>query len=174
MGRGLTRLDSPEALAGWLASSTEGEAYIARYVDCRGADGQFRKVRVAVVDGRPYACHLAISESWIVHYQTAGMATSAGKRAEEERFMASFDDGFARRHEVALREIDARIGLDYLGIDCAETADGTLLVFEVDNAMIVHAMDPVDLYPYKQPQMRRVFTAFRDLLARAAANRARP
>ena len=56
------------------------------------------------------------------------------------------------------------MGLDYYAIDCAETAVGRLLVFEADTAMLVHAMDPVDLYPYKQPQMRKVFTAFRQML----------
>jgi hypothetical protein len=30
--------------------------------------------------------------------------------------------------------------------------------------MTVHAMDPVDLFPYKQPQMRKVFGAFRQML----------
>jgi hypothetical protein len=35
--------------------------------------------------------------------------------------------------------------------------------------MIVHAMDPVELFPYKQPQMRKLFAAFRRMLADAAA-----
>ena len=30
--------------------------------------------------------------------------------------------------------------------------------------MIVHALDPVALYPYKQPQMAKVFGAFEGLL----------
>ncbi len=82
--------------------------------------------------------------------------------------MASFDDDFARRHATAFRAITERLGLDYVGIDCAETLDGELLIFEVDSDMIVHAMDPVDLFPYKQPQMRKLFDAFRALLAKAA------
>jgi uncharacterized Rmd1/YagE family protein len=60
------------------------------------------------------------------------------------------------------------VGLAYFGIDCGETPEGKLLIFEVDVAMIVHAMDPPDLFPYKQPQMRKVFDAFRALLGRAA------
>jgi hypothetical protein len=61
------------------------------------------------------------------------------------------------------------MGMPYLGIDCAETRDGELLVFEADNAMIVHAMDAEEMYPYKRPAMHKVFTAFRAMLARAAA-----
>jgi len=169
MGRGLVRLDSPLAIARHLRATTDREYYVSRYVEYRDADGEYRKYRVALVDGQPLAVHLAVCQDWVVHYQRAGMAESADKRAEERRFMERFDDEFGRRHAAALHAIHERCGLDYLGIDCAEAPDGRLLVFEVDNAMLVHAMDPADLYPYKRPQMRKVFDAFRGLLARAAA-----
>ena len=57
-----------------------------------------------------------------------------------------------------------RVGLDYFGIDCAETPDGRLLLFEGDIAMIVHAMDSPEIFPYKPPQMQKIFAAFRALL----------
>ncbi len=38
--------------------------------------------------------------------------------------------------------------------------------------MVVHDMDPVDLFPYKAPQMRRVFAAFQDALRGRARGRA--
>ena len=34
--------------------------------------------------------------------------------------------------------------------------------------MIVHSMDPADLFPYKQPQMEKVFGAFQEMLKKAA------
>ena len=61
-----------------------------------------------------------------------------------------------------------RIGLDYFAIDCAQTRDGKLLVFEADNASIVHNMDPADIFPYKGPQMRKVFDAFVAMLYKHA------
>ena len=82
--------------------------------------------------------------------------------------MAEFDDDFAVRHKAAFKAIAERTGLDYLPIDCAETRDGKLLVFEVGTAMIVHSMDPPDLFPYKRPQMGKVFKAFQAMLYRAA------
>jgi hypothetical protein len=82
--------------------------------------------------------------------------------------MAEFDQDFARRHARALDALAKRVGLDYFGIDCGETPAGELLIFEVDVAMIVHAMDPPDLFPYKGPQMRKVFEAFRTMLERVA------
>jgi hypothetical protein len=72
---------------------------------------------------------------------------------------------------IAANSFDAiveRTGLDYLPIDCAETRDGRLLVFEVGTAMIVHSMDPPDLFPYKRPQMDKVFKAFQAMLHKAA------
>ncbi|MBF0497888.1 MAG: RimK family alpha-L-glutamate ligase [Deltaproteobacteria bacterium] len=167
-GRGLNKLDNPESLAEYLQSMPDGEFYLARFVDYRGADGLFRKFRIALIDGRPFPCHMAISEHWMIHYLNAGMTESPEKRAEEESFMVGFDTGFATRHEVTLRAINERLELDYLAIDCAETVTGDLLIFEVDTSMVVHDMDPVDIFPYKQPQMKKLFTAFRAMLAKAA------
>ena len=146
---------------------TQDEFYISRFVDYRGEDGLFRKYRIVLIEGRPFICHMAISSHWMIHYLNAGMTESAEKRAEEARFMANFDEEFALRHADAFRAIYERMGLDYLGIDCGETADGSLLIFEVDSNMVVHALDPVDIFPYKQPQMRKVFAAFRQMLINA-------
>jgi hypothetical protein len=163
-GQGLMKLDSPGAIPGYLATRPENAFYVARYVDYRGPDGQFRKYRIVLIDQRPYVCHMAISENWMVHYLSAGMLESIEKRAEEEQFFAGFDDGFARRHHDALLTIAKRLELEYVGIDCGETTEGELLIFEVDSGMTVHAMDPAGIFPYKQPQMRKVFKAFRQML----------
>jgi hypothetical protein len=100
----------------------------------------------------------------MVHYLNAGMTGSAEKRAEEANAMAQFDRGFARRHAAAFEMLHQRLGFDYYSIDCAETRDGRLLVFEADAAAIVHLMDPPDMFPYKQPQMHKVFAAFEAML----------
>lgn len=163
-GKGLAKLDNAAAISGYLQTMPQHAFYISRFVDYRGADGLFRKYRIVLIAGRPFVCHMAISGHWMIHYLNAGMAESATKRAEEARFMDSFDEDFSRRHAAALQTIYARMGLDYLGIDCGETPDGRLLIFEVDSNMIVHAIDPVDTFPYKQPQMRKVFDAFREML----------
>ena len=112
---------------------------------------------------------MGISAHWMIHYLNAGMADSAAKRAEEEAFMRDFDRGFARRHASALQGISERFGLDYLVIDCGETRSGELLVFEVCTGAVVHAMDPVEVFPYKRAHMDRIFAAFRSLLLRHAA-----
>ena len=166
-GEGLARIDSPAAIAEYLDAMPENEFNVARFVDYRGPDGLHRKCRIVLIDGRPFACHLAISENWMIHYKNAGMSESAAKRAEEASFMADFDEDFGQRHGQAFRAIGERLELDYLVIDCGETPAGDLLVFETDNIGFIHAMDPVDIYPYKQPQMRKVFSAFYEMLKKA-------
>jgi glutathione synthase/RimK-type ligase-like ATP-grasp enzyme len=164
-GRDLDRLADPEALAEYLARVGDDEFFLANFIDYSDARGLFRKFRVALIDGRPFACHMAVSSHWMVHYVNADMYGDAAKRAEELRFMEEFAH-FAERHAGALRAIHERTGLDYLCIDCAETAAGELLLFEIDHAMVVHAMDSETLFPYKQVHMLKVKNAFRDYLIR--------
>jgi len=92
------------------------------------------------------------------------MSHSAAKRLEEETFMRTFDIGFARRHATALAGMADRVGLDYFTIDCAENQRGDLLVFEADNTAVVHNMDSPEVFPYKPPQMHRIFEAFAAML----------
>jgi hypothetical protein len=167
-GHDLEKLDTEADLAAYLNHCQCDEFFVTRFVDYRNADGLFQKYRVAFVDGAPFLCHMATSRRWMVHYLNAGMNEHADRRAEEARAMESFDAGFAARHARAFAALNAWMGLDYYQIDCAETPDGRLLVFEVDTAAIIHLMDPPELYPYKPAQMRRVFTAFGDMLRRRA------
>jgi hypothetical protein len=174
-GEGLSKLDNLAAVSRYLGERPECAFYIAPFVDYRGPDGLFRKYRVVLIDGRPYASHMAISSHWMIHYLNAGMASSAEKRAEEAGFMADFDRDFAIRHAVALEAIAERVELEYLPFDCGETQDGKLLIFEAGTNMIVHSMDSPDLFPYKRPQMEKVFRAFEGMLKhKIERNRAAP
>jgi hypothetical protein len=168
-GVGLARIDDVAALTRYLGEREEREFFVSRFVDYSSADGQFRKFRIVFVDGQPFACHMAIADRWDIWYLNAGMADSAAKRLEEETFMATFEIGFGRRHRSALSQLAARLALDYFTIDCAETKDGSLLIFEADNTAVVHNMDMPHIFPYKPPQMRRVFDAFLAMLQRRAA-----
>jgi glutathione synthase/RimK-type ligase-like ATP-grasp enzyme len=167
-GAGLAKLDDATAIGRYLDHRQEQAFFVSRFVDYSSEDGLLRKYRIAFVDGRPFACHMAIADRWDVWYLNAGMSVSASKRREEEAFMRTFDTGFARRHEVALTAMADWIGLDYFTVDCAETRSGSLLIFEADNTAIVHNMDPPSVFPYKAPQMRKVFHAFAAMLNRRA------
>ena len=166
-GRGLARIENCAQLAAYLDAASGDDFFVSAYIDYRSADGHYRKARIALIDGQPFVCHLAIGDDWIVHYNSAGMMDDAAKREEEALFMQRFDEDFALRHAKALRSIADRLGLDYVVLDCWETPSGELLVFEADNRGWVHATDPVDIFPYKQEPMKKLFAAFRAMLDRA-------
>jgi glutathione synthase/RimK-type ligase-like ATP-grasp enzyme len=165
-GNGLEKLETRDALNTYVARYPDTEFYVANYVDYRSADGCFRKLRIALIDGKPYVCHLAISDHWMVHYRSAEMHLSAHKRADEAQLMQRFEQDFASRHRLALAAVAQRLGLDYVVLDCAETIDGSLLVFEADSRGWIHATDPVDIFPYKPVVMQKAFDAFRSMLLR--------
>jgi len=162
-GRDLAKIGSPAEIHAYLARVADAEFFLSPFIDYSGRDGLFRKFRVALINGQAYACHMAISENWMIHYVNAGMYEDAAKRAEELAFMEHFA-AFAERHAPALAAIQQRTQLDYLCLDCAELPDGELLIFEIDHAMVVHAMDPENMFPYKQLHMLKVKQAFRDFL----------
>ncbi len=169
-GKNLERIAGPAELAKYLKDLAIGTDafFLASFIDYRSADGLFRKYRIVLIDGVPFLCHMALSEQWKIHYVNVGMAESAEKRADEERAMANFDQGFARRHSAAFAKLRERFRLDFLVIDCGESPDGRLVLFEAETAMIIHNLDSPALYPYKQPQMVRVFRAFGAMIERAS------
>lgn len=171
-GKGLEKVSSRAELMAYLAQfEAIPEFYLSSFVDYRSADGLFRKYRIVFIEGVPFLCHTAISNHWMVHYLNADMTTNAERRAEEAHSMARFDEEFASRHREAFTALYQVFPLDYFGIDCGETSDGKLLIFELDTGMIVHAMDPIDMFPYKHVAMRKVFDAFQCMVRKAAGKR---
>jgi hypothetical protein len=171
-GRGLEKLDSAADLAVYLDRRDESGFFVSPFVDYSGKDGMFRKCRIAMIDGSPYPVHMAVADQWKVWYLNADMALNVAHRAEEAKFMRFFDETFGRRHARAFAEMAGRVQLDYFLIDCAETRDGDLLIFEADHCAIVHDMDPVNVYPYKPGAMKTLFDAFGAMLKRRAAKAA--
>ena len=166
-GRGLVKLDDRAEIEGYLAGCPDAAAFfISPYIDYRSADGQFRKYRLVWVDGQPHPHHMAISDQWKVWYYNVDMAGSQIKRDEEAQFMSCADGSLLRRQQAVLAEVAKRLGLEYVGIDCAETADGRLVIFEADISLVVHGMDSPDVYPYKTGPTQKVFAAFYDMLKR--------
>jgi len=168
-GRLLERLDGADELRVYIDSLSVERFYLSSFVDYRSADGFYRKHRVALIDGVPFLCHMGVSDHWMIHYLNAGMTESLAKRQDEAWAMAHFDGEFRLRHADAFATLHRRLGLDYVIVDCGEAPDGRLLLFEVEMAAIIHLLDPIALFAYKQPQMRLVFDAFSRLLERAAA-----
>jgi hypothetical protein len=167
-GEGLKKIDSASDLERYPNEVECDHYYIAPFVDYRNADGLFRKYRIVLIEGAPFAVHMAISRHWMIHYLNAEMTNNEANRRQEAAFMEAFATDFALRHAEAFRAVRQRTGLDYVLLDCAETATGDLLIFEAGTAMIVHSLDPVDIFPYKPRNMEKIFAAFESMLRRKA------
>lgn len=165
-GRDLARVDDADALREHVARTGAAAYDLSSFVDARGADGFYRKYRVMFVDGEPLPYHLAIDANWMLHYYRTPMAHEAWMRDEEARFLrepAAVFPGW----RTTMPAIAAALGLDYAGIDCTIRADGSVLVFEADTAMLVHT-DPSPQFAYKRPAVARIGAALEDLIARRA------
>ncbi len=168
-GHGLERVANRAELDAYLRGTVSEDYYLMPFVDFSKPDGFYRKYRIIVVDGVPYAYHLAISPRWMIHYYNAPMSAHEWMRAEEEHFLTHFEDVFGAELQRALREIARVLRLEYFGIDCSIDRDGNLLLFEADPAMIVHAGDDPAMFGYKIPAAKRIFNAFEKLIDRVGS-----
>ncbi len=169
-GRGLERLEHPRELPAYLARTNAGAYDCSAYVDYRSPDGWFRKLRIMFVDGVAYPYHLAIGDRWMIHYYRTATTATPWMHDEEARFLAEPERAVAGWRS-AVPAIAAALGLDYAGIDCAQLPDGTLVVFEADSAMLVHALDATDAGRAKRTGFDRIRSALMALFDRRAAAR---
>ncbi|MEI7839428.1 MAG: RimK family alpha-L-glutamate ligase [Methylococcaceae bacterium] len=171
-GKGLEKINNADELSFYLENYAENdEFYVSEFVEYISHDKCYRKLRIALIDRKPFICHLAISENWMVHYNSSGMELNEHKRAEEQAVMENFDDDFAARHHEALFAIADKLNLNYVVIDCAETQDGELLLFEADPRCWIHATDSIEIFPYKPAVMQKAFDAFRFLLLKSMSRK---
>jgi tetratricopeptide (TPR) repeat protein len=165
-GDDFEKIEGPAGLTALLAERSDLDRYFIEYIDCRSADGYFRKYRFIFVDGQILPYHLAIADDWKVHYDSTDMADHPWMQQEEAAFLADPATVFDAAHDRAMREIQARIGLDYFGIDCGLDSCGNLVVFEANASMLVHQHNAA--FPYKTPFVQRIKQAFDAMLRKFA------
>ncbi len=165
-GTNTFKTDNFDDLSNALSSFDAERVNLSQFNDYRSEDGQFRKYRIALIDGVAYPAHMAISSKWMVHYLNAGMTESEVKRDEEAGWLNNFYETFAPKHKAAFESLCNSLNLEYFAIDCAETKDGELLIFEIDTAMIVHCMDVEKKFDYKRVPMKKLFRAFQAMIGK--------
>ncbi|HEY3800104.1 MAG TPA: tetratricopeptide repeat protein [Caulobacteraceae bacterium] len=169
-GRHFVRVETAAALPAAVAS-LPGERLLAiEPLDARGPDGFWRKQRMMIIDGALYPAHLVVSPDWKAHHFSAGMADRADHRAEEARFLVDPAGVIGPQPMAALGRIATTLGLDYAGVDFAVAADGGLLLFEANPAMVLQPADPDPIWDYRRPALATALDAVRRmLLAKAGA-----
>ncbi len=164
-GAGVMRIEGWEQLDdGALARARTW--YVSQYLDYGGADGFFRKYRMAFVNRVPLPYHLAISRAWMVHYFSAEMESHDWKLAEEAAFLADPRAVLGANALTALEAIGARLDLDFCGVDFAVLPDGRVLVFESNATMLVHPQSDAGKLGFKNPSVQKIIDALGTFVAR--------
>jgi hypothetical protein len=172
-GQHFVYVEDCDALANAAAGLPGDDVLAIEYLDARGPDGMARKYRVMFVDGVLYPLHLAISADWKVHYFTAAMATNAGYRDEERRFLDDMPAVLGQCAMAALAGIGAALGLDYAGVDFGLTPDGSVLLFEANATMVVYPPDADPIWDYRRRAITDVLDAVKRMMLCRAGMRDR-
>ena len=167
-GQYLSIARSPDEVRRAATALPCDEMYVTEFVDFRSPDGLYRKIRLVFVGGQPFPVHMAIGDDWLSHYFRTSMAEMPSWRAEEADFLGDHEAYLGKDLCRAMSEIQARIGLDFFGIDGAIGPDGRLVVFECNASMLVRHTDRPAMFDYKRKPAERIRTAVGDLLQNLA------
>ena len=163
-GKGLQLVYNSGEFITYIENSSSEEFYVSRFYKTERKDDLYRKFRIALIAGKPYICHVALSDNWIVHYISAKMYLSTYKMDEEKNLMEQFQTPIFSDLRDTLHHIAIVIGLDFVVLDCEITSQNKIVLYEADNRGWIHATDTDAVYSYKKPIMAKVFEAFRNMV----------
>jgi aromatic-L-amino-acid decarboxylase len=158
-GEHFLRVDSSAQLAECVDELPGNDLLVIQYLDARRSDGDCRKYRVMMVDGRLYPLHVAISGDWKIHYYSADMADYPVHRAEDAAFLEDMPSALGPRAMAALQQIQDTLGLDYGGIDFGLNERGDVLLFEANATMAVVVPEKDPRWDYRRPATEKIYTA---------------
>jgi glutathione synthase/RimK-type ligase-like ATP-grasp enzyme len=171
MGEHFSYVKTVDDLAAQTAALPGTEILAIAFLDARGADGKLRKYRALMVGGGIYPVHLAISNSWKIHYFSADMRDNEEHQAEEKAYLDDMAGALGGRAMEALRGIANVLGLDYGGIDFGVGRDGNVLVFEANPTMGLYWPDGDARFAYRRPAIERIVAAARAMFTSPAPRR---
>ena len=171
-GQGLVRADTLEGLRALGDAFAGAETHLTQFQPYQSADGLYRKGRVIFIDRRPFPYHWAVSDHWLVHYDTAGMDGALPRQAEERGFLEEPARVTGARAWKAIEAIGERLDLDYAGLDFGLLPDGRVLVFEANATMLVHSEAEDGELAYKNAAVARIVEAFQAMLEARVAGAA--
>lgn len=130
--------------------------YITEFIEFVSKDGMYRKYRIVMVDGKPYARHMIASSSWAIHVESRDelMPHRDDLRKEEKAFIGHGSDELSSM----LEEIYEKIGLDFFGLDFALNEEGKPILFEVNACMntisVSQSPEPFSYHNIRHQQIR--------------------
>jgi len=165
-GKHFARVADAAGLASAAADLPGATLLAIEFVDVRNADGMVRKYRALAIGGALYPLHLALSHEWKVHYFSAAMEERQTFRDEERAFLDDMKRALGADAVATLQRIADLLGLDYAGIDFALDADGRIVVFEANAAMVIAWPKSDAMWDYRRAPARRAIEAAQTLLRR--------
>jgi glutathione synthase/RimK-type ligase-like ATP-grasp enzyme len=139
-GMGMNKVDARDALIKVLSDGCPEEFFVTEFVDCRGEDEFFRKIRAAIVKDEIVIVRVDYATFWNVHGRKSEKRVPfylehAYLLEEEKRICKDPEAGLGRPAMQSLRAVRDRIPMDVFGIDFAVDADGRLVFYEANAAM---------------------------------------
>ena len=139
-GKGMTKVDSRDALVEVLSSGFPDEFFVTEFVDSRGGNEFFRKIRAAIVKDEIVIVRVDYDTYWNVHGRKSEKRVpfylkNAYLLDEEKRICKDPEAGLGRSAIQSLRTVRDRIPLDVFGIDFDVDADGLLVFYEANATM---------------------------------------
>ena len=169
-GQNFVLVESATELPNAATGLPGDDLLVIEYLDARDNDGNARKYRVMIIDGRIYPMHLAISRQWKVHYFTADMGDHSDYRSEEAAFLTDMPKIIGKKAVTALEKIGNELGLDYGGIDFGLGPAGDVLLFEANATMVVNPPDPNEQWAYRRTAVTKILDAVSTMILDRAAD----
>lgn len=144
--------------------------YMTEFIDFVSKDGFYRKYRIAMIDGKPYARHMIAASNWAIHVESRDelMPSSTILREEEKQFLEEGNEAFPKMYA----EIYEKIGLDFFGMDFAVGKDGLPIIFEVNACMntvsVSHSVQP---FEYHNKRHEEIKNAVLEMIRNRVANK---
>lgn len=168
-GRNFSLVRQAADLCEAVAALPGEELLVIEHLNARGKDGNARKYRVMIIDGRLYPLHLAISQDWKVHYFTSDMAANPEHRLEEAEFLEDMPAVLGEKAMAALAGIGNVLGLDYAGVDFALDDDGKVLLFETNATMVIAKPADDPRWAYRHRAIEKALDAVAAMIATRTA-----
>lgn len=164
--KGMHKVDSRNALLEMLSAADCPERFfVTEFVDSRGENKFFRKIRAAVVKDEIIIVRVDYDNYWKIYARksderVAFYLANAHLLDEEKRIVTDPEAVLGRSVMCSLRAIRDRIPLEVFGIDFDVEADGLLVFYEANATMNLFSTARKEI-PYPQEADDSLKLAFR-------------
>ncbi|MGO8766727.1 MAG: tetratricopeptide repeat protein [Limisphaerales bacterium] len=172
-GRGMTKVDSREALMAVFSAGLPKKFFVTAFVDSRGEREFYRKVRAAAIGDQIIISRVDFDSYWNVRGRKAARRVPFYLEHqflldEEKRICKDPEAELGRSAIQALRAIRDRIPLDVFGIDFDVGPDGVVIFYEGNAAMNLLTTAHKEVPNPKEPEECLKLTFHRHLTSLAA------